>query len=391
MRAVVFVLRGCPAGWLGAYGNEWVATPNLDRIAAEAVVFDRHISDRPDGAAASAAWLGGPQAPVLASFKAANIQTVLVRANHPDTDLPDWFYAGWSEVFDTRPRDEDESPLQALMRELPALLERLASTRDYLLWIEIDRLLPPWDVGQEIFDAYMENDEVDEADKPAERAIEKPDTIPPWYDPATGLFDSRDLDACLWLHASFAAVVTALDAELGVLFDVLPTHGLDNDAAWVVTSDYGYPLGEHGQIGIHRPWLHEELVHLPLVVRLPGGVQAGRRVGSLTQPPDLADMLSELFNLKSKGESALLALSRGEAVTPREFAISALEANGAAEAAIRSKEWAYLLPLKVPDGENREALLFAQPDDRWEVNDLHRVNLEIAEEMEEMLRKQIQE
>src|SRR5437763_12921273 len=59
MRAIVFVLRGCPARWLGAYGNEWVGTPNLDRLASEAVVFDRHVSDCPDPDAARAAWLTG--------------------------------------------------------------------------------------------------------------------------------------------------------------------------------------------------------------------------------------------------------------------------------------------------------------------------------------------
>ena len=48
----MFVLHGCPAGWLGAYGNEWAAGPTLDRLAAEAVVFDRHVSDCPDPAAA---------------------------------------------------------------------------------------------------------------------------------------------------------------------------------------------------------------------------------------------------------------------------------------------------------------------------------------------------
>ena len=52
MNAIVIVLRGCPAGWLGAYGNEWVATPNLDRGASEAVVFDHHLSDCPDPDAA---------------------------------------------------------------------------------------------------------------------------------------------------------------------------------------------------------------------------------------------------------------------------------------------------------------------------------------------------
>ncbi len=48
MKVIVFALNGCPAGWLGAYGNDWVGTPHLDRLAAEAVTFDRHISDRPE-------------------------------------------------------------------------------------------------------------------------------------------------------------------------------------------------------------------------------------------------------------------------------------------------------------------------------------------------------
>ncbi len=59
MKAIVFVLRGCSASWLGAYGNEWIATPNLDRFAAEGVVFDRHISNCPDLTAACRAWLSG--------------------------------------------------------------------------------------------------------------------------------------------------------------------------------------------------------------------------------------------------------------------------------------------------------------------------------------------
>ena len=100
MRAIVFVLRGCPAGWLGAYGNEWVATPNLDRLAAEGVVFDRHISDCPDPVAAGRAWLHGSR--VLAALNQSEVRTVLVRGNHPETDSPASFYAGWSEVFDAR-------------------------------------------------------------------------------------------------------------------------------------------------------------------------------------------------------------------------------------------------------------------------------------------------
>jgi arylsulfatase A-like enzyme len=454
MRVIVFVARGCPAGWLGAYGNEWVGTPNLDRLAAESVVFDRHVSDRPDAAAAAAAWLGGsPALPALASLRAAGVRTVLVRANHPDTDGPDWFYAGWGEVFDARPREQDHSPLDALIRDLPAFLDRLAATPDFLLWIETDRLLPPWDVRQDVFDAYLEDeegaepdesevaeeesDETDEQDGDAgegeddelsepedssdhgEPPTPAPDATitegrvlnsqsssrgngasaptpeegrpPPWYDPPTGPFDAADPDAWEeWLHATFAAVVTSLDAELGLVFDQLRARGLDESAAWLLTSDFGYPLGEHGQIGLHRPWLHEELVHLPLVLRLPNAEEAGRRVAGFTQPPDLPATLLDLFGLKPPEAASLLPLARGEAESRRAFAVSALELNGAAELALRTPEWAYLLPVRVPEGETREPMLFEKPDDRWEVNDLRARNVERADELETQLKRAAQ-
>ena len=468
MRAIVFVLRGCPAGWLGGYGNEWVGTPHLDRLAAEGVVFDRHISDCPDPAAAGRAWFSGrhqtpepnPPAPfpgkegaagsgepprsrgglgdsgeesyLLPHLRAAGVHTVVVRANHPDTDAPASFYAGWGEVFDARPEADDDSPLDALARAFPSLLDRLAEVPRWLVWVETDRLLPPWDVPQDVFEAYTEDEE--EEDKYADRAAEQPEEdesegdddatsdseaepdaeaepgavdaveveaviqppdppepVTPFFDPPTGPFDPTDLAAWEWLHRSFAAVVTALDAELGRLFDHLRGRGLDRTAAWVVTSDFGYPFGEHGQIGPYRPWLHEELVHLPLLVRLPAGAEGGRRVPAFTQPADLAPTLLELLAAAAVPDTiagrSLLPLARGEVETVRPFACSGLELNGTAEWSVRTREWALLLPAAQPDGDPpRAPRLYEKPDDRWEVNDLARQRPEVVEELEKLIR-----
>lgn len=38
---------GLHLGYLGCYGNEWIATPNFDRLAADGVVFDRHYVQSP--------------------------------------------------------------------------------------------------------------------------------------------------------------------------------------------------------------------------------------------------------------------------------------------------------------------------------------------------------
>jgi arylsulfatase A-like enzyme len=423
MRTVVFILRGCPAGWLGAYGNEWVATPNLDRLAAESVIFDHHISDCPSPVAACASWLaktrdeGTPIDSVLRKLYAASVHTLLVRANHPDTDAPDWFYDAWAEVFDARPQEEDKSPLDALIRTLPSVLLRLAAVPNFLLWIEIDRLLPPWDVPQDVFEAYMEDEdeehttnetpadeEADDSEDDGEVTVEdepgqqdevpaqEPEPtqqlrVPPWTDPPTGPFDISDPDAWQWLHSSFAAVVTTLDAELGVIFDQLRKHGFDQSATWLVTSDLGYPLGEHGQIGLHRPYLHEELVHLPLLLRLPGAAEACRRVSGFTQPADIATTLLDMAGLTPQKGISLLSLARGQAISARSYAVTALELNGASELAIRTPEWAYILPVKVPDGEVREPLLFEKPDDRWEVNDMRARNIERADELDAELKK----
>lgn len=425
MKAIVFVLRGCSASWLGAYGNEWIATPNLDRFAAEGVVFDRHISDCPEHTAACHAWLNGVSAPrsgpegqnLTAVLRAAGVKTILVRANHPDSDSPDWFYAGWDEQFDARPQEDDRLTLDPLVRALPSLLDRLESVQNSLLWIDIDGLLPPWNIRQEVFEAYVQDDEPetveeqedDDGDDEEEDANEEEmseesyesedesepvaaeeprEPVTPWSDPPTGPFDVKDLDAREWLQCSLAAVMTGLDAELGLVFELFRARGLDRSAALILTSDYGFPLGEHGQIGPYRPWLHEELVHLPLMIRFPEAKEACRRVGQFTQPRDIAPTLQDLFGLKMESASgmSLVPLARGESRTGREKAITKLETETAAETSIRTEDWAFLLPLKVPEGETRQPQLFRKPDDRWEVNDMRSRNIERCDEFEEQLK-----
>ncbi|HVK17993.1 MAG TPA: hypothetical protein VM533_13675, partial [Fimbriiglobus sp.] len=226
MRIIVFALRGCPVAALGPYGNEWIATPNLDRFAAEGVVFDAHVSDCPDPAAAGRAWRTGrhqvppidpgtastsPANDLLAVLKARSVRTYLLRNTREANDAHADFYVGWDELFDARPDPADRSPADALFRALPAVLDRLAESADWLLWIEIDHLLPPWVVRQDVFDVYVEDlleddseqaaedsDEPDEAgDEPAdvepdpefdeepEPEIEEPEVEPvqPWADP----------------------------------------------------------------------------------------------------------------------------------------------------------------------------------------------------------------
>jgi len=369
MKSIAIIVRGCPVGCLGAYGNEWIATPNIDTLAAEGTVYDRHYSDCPDPLAARRAWWGadGPDDP----------PKYLIRAHRPAHDAPPEYYAVWAEVFDARP---GANPADALDALLPAVLEQLANVDDWRLVIELDRLLPPWHVPKELFAVYVEDllgaeaptrerdagyeDDEEPAPPPQVEAIE------PWSDPQTGWFDRDDFPSWELLHRTFATVVTGLDAELGWLFERFREGGFDATSDWLVTSDFGYPLGEHGIVGPFRPWLHEEFVHLPLIVRRAGGADAGRRIEAITQPQDLR------------------AILRGDAPPGRDSAVTMLELNGGREVARRTATEAILLPLTVPeDDDPREPQFYLKPDDRWEANDVRSEFLDRAEEFEAELRR----
>src|SRR5262245_41389966 len=45
MNVIVVVCNSLHLGFLGPYGNGWIETPNIDRLAAEGVVFDHHYAE----------------------------------------------------------------------------------------------------------------------------------------------------------------------------------------------------------------------------------------------------------------------------------------------------------------------------------------------------------
>src|SRR5262245_65949560 len=109
MRAIVLSVRGCHLAYLGCYGNAWVSTPALDRLAATGVVFDQDLADVRGAEAARRAWRDGrhhlpdpastgePAAAfdLLAVLRGRGIRTVLVADG--SRPLPAGWVAGWDE------------------------------------------------------------------------------------------------------------------------------------------------------------------------------------------------------------------------------------------------------------------------------------------------------
>jgi len=90
---------------------------------------------------------------------------------------------------------------------------------------------------------------------------------------------------------AYRASVSFVDAQLGIVIDALDRVGLRDNTIVVFTSDHGYHRGEHGLW--QKRSLFEESSRVPLVVALPGG-----RAG-VTAPEtvELVDVLPTLCDL----------------------------------------------------------------------------------------------
>ena len=88
------------------------------------------------------------------------------------------------------------------------------------------------------------------------------------------------------LRRAYLAEVVELDRQVGALLDDLRRTGMENRTLLVVTSDHGELLGEHGLTG-HEFSVHEELLRVPLLVRLPGVFGPSRR----PEPVSLVDVV----------------------------------------------------------------------------------------------------
>ncbi len=102
-------------------------------------------------------------------------------------------------------------------------------------------------------------------------------------------FDEADRE---YLVGLYDGCIRSVDAGVGRLLDMVDARGLLDDAWVIVTSDHGEAFLEHGSWS-HRE-LYEEELHVPLLVRPPGGLAGGRRVDA---PVGLVDLAATLLAL----------------------------------------------------------------------------------------------
>lgn len=111
--------------------------------------------------------------------------------------------------------------------------------------------------------------------------------------------------------------VAYADAQLARLLEWLGRSGEAARTLVVVTSDHGEGLGDHGWPG--HQLLYQEQIHVPLLVRLPGGPR-GKAVSGVVRTIDIFPTVLDSLGVAPPGrmrEHSLRRLIAGEAEPPR--------------------------------------------------------------------------
>ncbi|MBO4318474.1 MAG: sulfatase [Mailhella sp.] len=400
--AIVVMFDSLQFNYLGCYGNEWIKTPNMDRFAAEGVLFENCYTE------------GLPTVPCRRSMHTGRfyihksgwcplemedttiadlcwgrpIDTALV-FDCPMYRLPKFGYTrGFDKVWFTHGHELDhffyeKDPLYHFKPSEFYSEQSVARARKHLgdktvdfNMAEIDGYLAQMQYWKGPEDRYVARtirkavEYLEQVDRNKQFFlwIDSFDPHEPWnppsvymrtpcpYDPDykgvdeflpfLGMSDELYTDAeTNHVRMLYAELVTLCDTYFGVLTDAIRRLGFEENTLVMMVSDHGEPMGNgehgHGIIRKCRPWPYEELTHTPILMRYPG-CQAGKRVPALIQSCDIAPTVTEWLGIgvhpQMTGKS-LLPLANGEVDKIRDWALAGYYRGGVAYI---TEDWYYI-------------------------------------------------
>jgi uncharacterized sulfatase len=402
---------------LGTYGHPLVKSPNLDRLAARGLRFDRAYTQFPLCSPSRVSLLTGlrpdttrvhdlqtdfrtllPSVVTLPQMFKGNGYFVarvgkIYHYNNPGqigtSGLDD--PASWDEFVNPRGIDKDEegqltnlTPTRQLGSALayyasPAAdaehtdgkvatetIARLEKNKDRPFFIGAGFYRPhcPFIAPRKYFDLYPLDTIPAPAASPESRAPPAAwFTIPPHW----GVSEQGQRESIRAYYAS----ITFLDANVGRILDALDRLRLTDNTIVVFLSDHGYQLGEQGQW--MKQTLFERSARAPMIVAGPGIAAKGRSTSRVVEFLDLYPTLAALAGLRApqglQGRSLTPLLKNPQAKWDHP-ALTQVR-RGAGESAymgytVRTEKWRYTAWDKGKRGEE----LYDEVRDPREVNNV---------------------
>ena len=196
-----------------------------------------------------------------------------------------------------------------------------------------------------------------------------------------GTVKLRDEDVKFW-RAIYDEKIQRVDAKFKDFLGELKKLDLMDRTLFVLTADHGTEFHEHGRFD-HGFTLYQELIHVPLVIRLPGGtsqVDIQDRVSSIDLMPTILDLLeikpSDKLGKQLRGTSLVPAM-KGEKVERPVISETDYREYTYKRSIISPQGWKLIYTL-----ENKTCELYNLNDDPGEKKNLATEQAKLADDLQ---------
>ncbi len=401
---------------VGAYGSEVCQTPNLDAFAEEAVLFDNAYPEALPTIPVRTAMVTGcrtlqgrPWQPLVdEDVTAAEIlschgyTSVMITDTYHMAKPSMNFHRGFDSFQFIRGQEGDCFELVPHDKNLDDYAHPQQSARKRQVVDNFLRNTQHWESEEDTFPAqvFQEAARMAEGLKDQDKLffwVDSFDPHEPWNPPAPydtmytnpdyegkrlidanyGSVDYLSTDELAYLKGMYAGEVTLVDRWFGHFVDTLRSTGLIDRSIVIILADHGHPHGDHGTIMKTPPNMYNELLRIPLMIRLPQAEYAGERVAPLVQTDDLLPTTLELIDLEHEavcmtGKSAW-KLVTGEVDKLRDVVITGYHKTPVR--CVRDEQWSLVVNPDTP------CELYDLVNDPAEQNSLYDERQDIAQRL----------
>jgi len=101
-------------------------------------------------------------------------------------------------------------------------------------------------------------------------------------------------------RANYTGLVTMCDRWFGYLYETIKTLGMLDNTVLIFTTDHGHSIGDFDYMGKRGYPSTPEVYDVPLIIRHPEGIGAGKRSNMLVQHIDVAAQILEFAGVQPK-------------------------------------------------------------------------------------------
>lgn len=280
---VIFIMADTlRADHLGFMGYSRNTSPNLDGMAARALLFKRHYATSPSTAFSVASMLSGLYPPQIAWEKPKSAKDfVMAPANRLLTDYlsaAGWFCGAVTDAW-----------INAHMVGLGEHFDSFKPLYPRKKWKTAAKNASPGAVTR-----AMQFIEARENRSPFFLFLHMEEPHEPYiaHGPPADGFGEAAIDR-------YDSDIRWMDHWLGIFFSYLEGRGLMDNTVIVFTSDHGEEFGEHRKY-FHNHQLFQESIHVPMFVRIPG--MPGKEVSTESSHVDILPTMLDVLGVPSDGK-----------------------------------------------------------------------------------------